>query len=83
MENFVLIGVFVLLGMLFRRLKAFPKDSAQVLNMFALYVSLPALILLKVPKIVFSREVVVAAVIPWGMLLLSAGLVFLAARLWR
>ena len=44
MENFVLIGVFVLLGMLFRRLKTFPKDSAQVLNMFALYVSLPALI---------------------------------------
>jgi hypothetical protein len=83
MENFVLIGVFVLLGMLFRRLKAFPKDSAQVLNMFALYVSLPALILLKVPQIVFSREIVVAAVIPWGMLLFSAGLVFLAARLWR
>ena len=78
-----MIGVFVLLGMLFRHLKAFPKDSAQVLNMFALYVSLPALILLKVPQIVFSREVVVAAVIPWGMLLFSAGLVFLAARLWR
>jgi len=78
-----LIGAFVLLGMLFRRLKAFPKDSAQVLNMFALYVSLPALILLKVPQIVFSREVVVAAVIPWGMLVFSAALVFLAARLWR
>ena len=83
MENFVLIGVFVLLGMLFRRLKAFPKDSAQVLNMFALYVSLPALILLKVPQINFSREVVAAAVIPWGMLLFSAGLVLLAARLRR
>jgi len=83
MENFVLIGVFVLLGMLFRHLKAFPKDSAQVLNMFALYVSLPALILLKVPQIVFSRQVMVAAVIPWGMLLFSAALVFLAARLWR
>jgi len=83
MENFVLIGVFVLLGMLFRRLKAFPKDSAQVLNMFALYVSLPALILLKVPQIVFSRQVMVAAVIPWGMLLFSASLVLVAARLWH
>jgi len=81
MENFILIGVFVLLGMVFRRLKAFPKDSAQVLNMFALYVSLPALILLKVPQIAFSREVAVAAVIPWGMLLFSAVLVLLAARL--
>ena len=83
MENFALIGVFVLLGMLFRRLKAFPKDSAQVLNMFALYVSLPALILLKVPQIVFSRETVIAALMPWGMLLFSAALVLLAVRLWR
>ena len=54
MENFVLIGVFVLLGMLFQRLKSFPKDTAQVLNMFAIYVSMPALVLLKVPLIAFS-----------------------------
>ncbi len=82
MENFIIIGVFVLLGMLFRRLEAFPKDSAQVLNMFALYVSLPALILLKVPQIVFSRDILIAALVPWGLLLLSAAAVLGAARLW-
>lgn len=83
MENFIIIGVFVLLGMLFRRIEAFPKDSAQVLNMFALYVSLPALILLKVPQIVFSRDIVIAALVPWGMLFLSLAAVLGAARLWR
>ena len=83
MENFVIIGVFVLLGMLFRRIEAFPKDSAQVLNMFALYVSLPAVILLKAPQIVFSRQLVVPALLPWIMLLYSAILVFMAARIWR
>ncbi|BCS54341.1 AEC family transporter [Geobacter sp. SVR] len=83
MENFVIIGVFVLLGILFRHLEAFPKDSAQVLNMFALYVSLPALILLKAPQIAFSREIAIAAIIPWGMLLLSALLVLAGARLWH
>ncbi|BCR06209.1 membrane protein [Desulfuromonas versatilis] len=83
MDNFVLIGVFVTLGMLFRRLEAFPADSAQVLNMFALYVSLPALILLKVPQLSFNREVLVAAVVPWGMLLLSVLLVLAAARAWN
>ena len=82
MENFVFIGIFVLLGMLFSRLKAFPKDSAQVLNMFALYVSLPALILLKVPQIVFSHEILIAALVPWGMLLFSVLLVLAAGRLW-
>ncbi|WP_129127875.1 AEC family transporter [Geomonas oryzae] len=83
MENFIIIGVFVLLGMLFRRLEAFPKDSAQVLNMFALYVSLPALILLKVPQIVFSRDILTAALVPWGMLFLSVAAVLGAARLWH
>jgi predicted permease len=80
MINFVLIGIFVGLGLLFRRLEAFPKDSAQVLNMFALYVSLPALILLKMPQLQLGHEALVVAVAPWGMLLLSVLLVLLAAR---
>ena len=80
MENFVLIGLFVLLGALFRRLEAFPRDSAQVLNMFALYVSLPAVILLKAPQIAFSREALAPALVPWAMLVLSAAAVLLAGR---
>lgn len=83
MANFILIGVFVGLGLLFRRLKAFPRDSAQAFNMFALYVSLPALILLKVPQLTFTRDMLVPALVPWGVLGLSVVLVLLAARLWR
>jgi len=80
MSNFILIGIFVGLGLLFRKVGAFPKESAQVLNMFALYVSLPALILLKMPELRLGSEALVAAVVPWGMLLLSIVLVLLAAR---
>lgn len=80
MTNFILIGVFVLLGALFRRLKAFPDQTAHVLNMFALYVSLPAVVLLKVPELSISTETVVAAIVPWCMLLVSAALVTLMAR---
>jgi len=80
MSNFILIGIFVGLGLLFRRLEAFPKDSAQVLNMFALYVSLPALILLKMPQLELGSEALVVAIAPWGMLLLSVVLILLAAR---
>jgi malate permease and related proteins len=83
MENFVLIGVFVLLGMLFQRLKAFPKDTAQVLNMFAIYVSMPALVLLKVPLITFSRAALIPLLVPWGMLLFSLAVILGAARLWN
>jgi len=82
MENFVLIGVFVLLGLLFQRLEAFPKDTPQVLNMFAIYVSMPALILLKVPEIVLSPAALVPLLVPWAMLAFSAALVLSAARVW-
>ena len=80
MENFILIGIFVGLGALFRKLEAFPDQTAQVLNMFALYVALPAVILLKVPQLAFSSEMVVPAIVPWGMLALSAVLVLLGGR---
>jgi len=80
LTNFILIGLYVLLGALFRRLKAFPDQTAHVLNMFALYVSLPAVILLKVPELSISAETVVAAIVPWGMLLLSAILVIALSR---
>lgn len=81
MDNFLLIAVFVILGILFRRLAAFPPDTVQVLNMFALYVSLPAVILLKVPQIRFSGELLAPIAIAWGALILSAAFVLAAARL--
>lgn len=80
MANFILIGVFVGLGLLFRRLSAFPRETAQTLNMFALYVSLPALILLKVPQLEFSADMLVPALVPWGVLGLSVVLVLLVSR---
>jgi hypothetical protein len=80
MENFVLIGVFVGLGVLFRYLEAFPEQTPQVLNMFALYVALPAVILLKVPQLSFSGDMIVPAVVPWAMLILSAVLIFFVGR---
>jgi len=63
MENFVIIAVFVFTGMLFRRLEAFPPETVRVLNMFALYVSLPAVILLKVPQISFGGNIAVPIII--------------------
>lgn len=79
MINFILIVIFVCFGLLFRRLEAFPKDSAQVLNMFALYISLPALILLKIPELTLGHETLVVALVPWAMLLVSVALILLAA----
>jgi predicted permease len=76
MDNFVLIGVFVGLGLLFRRINAFPEQTAQVLNMFALHVALPAVILLKVPHLTFSMDMIIPTVVAWAMLVCSVALIY-------
>lgn len=80
MNNFVPLVFFVGLGWLFRHIKAFPNDTAQVLNMFALYLALPAVILLKVPQLHFSTDMLVPIGVAWAMLLLSALLVSCAGK---
>jgi len=81
MENFVLTISFLLIGMGLRRLPLFPQNTAQVLNLFVIYVSLPALVLIKVPELVFSKELLAPALMPWFMLVVSAVLVLALAKL--
>lgn len=72
MENFILTISFLLMGMGLRRLPNFPKETSQALNLFAIYLSLPALVLLKVPQLHFSFAILVPVVMAWGMLAVSA-----------
>jgi len=80
MENFILTFSFLLIGMALRRLRQFPRETAQVLNLFVIHVSLPALVLLKVPQLTFARDLLIPALMPWGMLLVTAILVIGAAK---
>jgi len=82
METFCITLALLGMGMAMRRLSRFPRETAQVLNLFVLYFSLPALILLKVSRLRFSQEVLLPALMPWVMVLVGAALVALAAR-WR
>jgi hypothetical protein len=83
MENFVITIACLLAGMGLRRLPSFPEQTGTVLNLFVIYVSLPALILLKVPELAFSGELLVVVAMPWTMLLLSALAVVGLTRLFR
>lgn len=85
MENFILTIAFLLIGMGMRRLPRFPQETAQVLNLFAIHVSLPALILLKVPQLSLSRDILAPVIMPWAMLVVSAAIILILARIcnWR
>jgi len=81
MENLIIIFTLLLLGMALARLQFFPENAAQSLNLFVVYIALPALILLQVPRLTFSRDLLVPVLLPWTMLLISAVLVTVSARL--
>lgn len=75
MDNFAAILAFLLLGMLLRRIPAFPDQAGNVLNLVVIHVSLPALVLLNIPRLTISGDVLVPALLPWAMLALSVGAV--------
>ena len=80
MENFVLILLAIVIGYVISRLNIFSKDAPTILNQFVIYISLPAMILLQVPKLSFSIDMVIPIVIAWGVMSISAILILLLSR---
>jgi len=64
-----------------KRIPVFPDETGNVLNLFVIYISLPALVLLKIPELVFSKNLLVPAFMPWVMLLFSCALILILSRL--
>ena len=83
MDNIILILVLLLLGIGLKFIPAFPENTAQVLTSFVIYVSLPALILIQIPKLPITHEILVPALMPWVMLAFSALLVLTCSRLFK
>ncbi|MDF2178484.1 AEC family transporter [Aliiglaciecola sp. CAU 1673] len=83
MENFVLVLIYILIGTQLRRLPQFPANTGMVLNQYVLMVALPALVLQKMPLLQLSSQLLVAAILPWILLAVTAVLVLVAAKLWH
>lgn len=81
MENFVLILLAITLGYGINRLNIFPKETPTILNQFVIYISLPAMILLQIPKLSFSMDTLIPIFIAWIVMSISAILVLLLAKI--
>ncbi|WP_027671484.1 AEC family transporter [Rheinheimera baltica] len=81
MDNFILVLAYLCIGVLLRRLPAMPENSGIALNMYVLYVALPALILKNVPQLQFSAELLIPAITPWFLLLAVVATVLLLSKL--
>jgi malate permease and related proteins len=65
MENFIVIGIALLLGAATKRLFALPQKAPQWINQFIIYVALPAVILRQLPASQFHSNAILPIIIPW------------------
>lgn len=81
MENFILILLAIVIGYGLNKLEVFPEDAADVLNKFVIYISLPAMILLQIPKLTFSMDIVIPVVIAWIVMAVTALLTYFISKI--
>ncbi|MEA3512060.1 MAG: AEC family transporter, partial [Campylobacterota bacterium] len=82
-ETFIFIVFLMFCGYLFRIYKIFPEQTAQVLNKYIIYVSLPAMVLLEVPKIILSKDIFIPLIIPWVITICGAFTIYVLSKLFN
>ncbi len=80
MENFILILLALGIGYGLNRLKLFPENAATVLNQFVIYISLPAMVLLQIPKLTFSLDVMIPVIVAWLVMIVTACITFFISK---
>lgn len=83
MENFILILLAIAIGYTINRLNLFSKDAPTILNQFVIYISLPAMILLQIPKLTFSMETLIPIVVSWLVMAISIVIVLLFSKIFN
>lgn len=81
--SFVLIIALLFVGILLRRIKEFPGNTASVLNKMVIWVALPAVIFKQVPHLKLDSTVLIPAITPWMIILVTAGLVYISGRIFK
>lgn len=65
MSNFILIFVFLVLGIVLQKVKRFPTNSYKLLNNIVVYFCLPALALYYIPKIKLDSQLFFPVGVAW------------------
>lgn len=79
MEQFAFIIALLLVGMVLQKADA-PADFSKSLNFFVIYVSLPATVLIQVPKIALNVSALSTIMIPWLLLPIMFYIVILMTK---
>jgi predicted permease len=80
METVLPFFILMLSGLVLQHLKVFPADTDKSLNLYVIYIALPALILQQVPGLQFSGSILAPFVMPWLVVVFSGSAVLLISR---
>lgn len=80
MNNLAVIVICLVLGLLLQRSRRLPESSAVTLNLYVIYVALPALILAEIPHLQLDRQALLPILFAWALMVASAAVTWLAAR---
>lgn len=83
MSNILLAILCLGLGKLLQNVRQFPESSALTLNSYVIYIALPALILVQIPKVPLEPHVLAPVLCAWIIMLASAGATWLCSRLFK
>ncbi|WP_231458683.1 MULTISPECIES: AEC family transporter [unclassified Pedobacter] len=64
MANFILIGLCILAGILFRKSKTLPRDAHKGINAWIIYIALPAVSFKYLPHITWTKALLFPALAP-------------------
>lgn len=81
MANFILIGLCILAGILFRKSKSLPKDAHKGINAWIIYIALPAVSFKYLPHITWTKDLLFPALAPICVWLLGWLFITLYSRI--
>lgn len=65
MPNILLIFTALLLGIFLQRIPDFPENAPKTFNAYLIYIVLPAIALLYIPRIAISTELILPVLVAW------------------
>jgi malate permease and related proteins len=78
--NIVLLFICVIVGILFRLSHRLPDNAHVVLNAFIIHVSLPALIIYQIHRVILRPELIFSALMPWLLFIIGAAFFFILSH---
>ncbi len=83
LENLILVIGLISLGTLAKKSGRFPTNTADVLNVFILNISLPAIILVSIPKLNFDSTVFLPVGMHWTAFTLHLLVLFIVSKVFK